>query len=96
MIDLTETTSPDPLEAATQAVYDCEMSDGDTLAEIIHNSDYIDARLPLSGQIEQVKAICRAIDQAAITAASGTKVFYPIEMAPENHRVLIFGKMPEG
>ena len=57
------------LEAVTQAVYDCEMTDGDTLAEILHDTDYIDASVPIEKQLEQVKALCRLIARAALDAS---------------------------
>lgn len=69
MANADQTTDP-RLEAATQAVYDCEMPDGDALAVLIHLSDYIDDRVPVDpDQINQIKSICRTIAKAALDAA---------------------------
>jgi hypothetical protein len=66
-VDKTETTIDlVALEVATRAVYDCPMSDGDTVAEIIHNSDYIDASVPIEAQLNQVLDICRLIATTVI------------------------------
>ena len=75
MSDRDKTTMPDRrLEAATWAVYECKMSDGDSLGTLIHASDYIDDSVPIRpNQIEQVMAICRVIAMAALAAADAVK-----------------------
>jgi hypothetical protein len=56
------------MNAAEQAVYDCEMPDGDGLSVLIHASDYIDDSQPLPDQLGEVRSICRTIALRAIAA----------------------------
>ena len=58
----------DAIEAATMAVYDHRMPDGDALGVLLHESHYIDDSPPIAEQLAAVRDLCKEIARAATAA----------------------------
>jgi len=58
----------DAIEAATMAVYDHRMPDGDALGVLLHEIHYIDDSLPIAEQLAAVRELCAGIARSAIAA----------------------------
>ena len=60
------------LEAATAAIYDMIMADGDPFAVFLHTSGIIYDDVPMDEQLIQVREICRKLASAALNARAAT------------------------
>ena len=58
----------DAIEAATMAVYDHRMPDGDALGVLLHESHYIDDSPPIAEQLAAVRDLCKDIARSAVAA----------------------------
>lgn len=71
MTEDTPTTPPaarDAIEAATMAVYDHRMPDGDALGGLLHESHYIDDSPTIAEQLAAVRELCAGIARSAVAA----------------------------
>jgi predicted transcriptional regulator len=68
MTDTPPPAASDAIEAATMAVYDHRMPDGDALGVLLHESHYIDDSPPIAEQLAAVRDLCKDIVRSAIAA----------------------------
>jgi hypothetical protein len=86
----------DAIEAATTAVYEFRMSDGDTIAYLIESSDYVPCGIPLQDQISAIRSVCAEIARAAIDAYEAAQWFVRMEDAPRDETILVEAAAYEG
>jgi hypothetical protein len=86
----------DAIEAATTAVYEFRMPDGDTLANLINLYKYMLWDTQAQDQISAIRSICAEIARAAIDAYEAAQWFVRMEDAPRDETILVEAAAYEG
>lgn len=76
------------IEAATSAVYDHPMPDGDALAVLIHCSECVPGDIPIGDQLSRTRETCAGIAKAAVAAYEAAQWHPGLHGAPHDTEIV--------